>query len=200
MDSSDHSTYRDSLYQDRDGSLTADQKSRLQQHLSSCPECQTEEAQLDALEGLLTRSRLSVAADFRDGVLAALPPAGWEARHPRTWSFPAAVFLLFGGIATAIFGSGGSHVGRSPSGVSALVAVAEMFHATMLAGAGLLAASWKGLGMVVASMLSSSTSLGAFGVFVLCLNLLLLSLIKKRRPAAPGIGSRLSSRGSESGV
>ncbi|HEY0782143.1 MAG TPA: zf-HC2 domain-containing protein, partial [Thermoanaerobaculia bacterium] len=116
MDSLDHATYRDWLYQDRDGSLTPDQESRLEQHLAACSECRAEAAQLDALDHLLTRNRLPVAADFRERVVQALPPAGWEARHPRTWSFPAAVFVLMGGIAAALFGTGGSHLGRTPSG------------------------------------------------------------------------------------
>jgi hypothetical protein len=59
-----------------------------------------------------------------------------------------------------------------------------MLQASILAGAGLLGASWKGLGLVVDHVISSPASLGAFGFLVLCLNLLLISLIRRRRPAA----------------
>jgi hypothetical protein len=52
-----------------------------------------------------------------------------------------------------------------------------------LAGAGLLGASWTGLGLVLDKVISSPVSLGAFGLLVLCLNLLLVSLIRRRRPA-----------------
>ena len=45
------------------------------------------------------------------------------------------------------------------------------------------AATWKGLGLVFAEMLASPMSLGVFGVLVLCLNLLLVSLVRRRRPA-----------------
>ena len=60
-----------------------------------------------------------------------------------------------------------------------------MFQATVLAGSGLLAASWKGFGLVFEEMLASPMSLGMFGVFVLCLNLLLVSMIRRRRATAP---------------
>jgi hypothetical protein len=58
-----------------------------------------------------------------------------------------------------------------------------MFQAALLAGAGLLAASWKGVGLVFQDVISSPVSLGAFGFLVLCLNLLLISMIRRRRPA-----------------
>jgi hypothetical protein len=58
-----------------------------------------------------------------------------------------------------------------------------MLQATLQAGAGLLAASWKGAGLVFAETLSSPMSLGVFAFLVICLNLLLISLVRRRRPA-----------------
>jgi hypothetical protein len=77
--------------------------------------------------------------------------------------------------------------------MSALLAVGSMLQAALLAGAGLLAASWKGIGLVFEEVISSPVSLGAFGFLVLCLNLLLVSLIRRKRPARaaarrPGAG------------
>jgi hypothetical protein len=90
-----------------------------------------------------------------------------------------AMMVLLGVVATAIVGN--STAGGEHAGLGALSAVFGMFQATVLAGAGLLAASWKGFGLVFQEMLSSPVSLGVFGLFVLCLNLLLISMIRRKR-------------------
>ena len=145
----------------------------------------------DALDALLSRSLLPVRPDFRDRVMAALPVVGWEARHPRAWSFPAAVIFLLAGVATALLGSGARPLDPSASsGWGALVAVAGLFRAAVLAGSGLAAASWRGMGMVFDAALSPTT-FWAFALFVLCLNLLLISLLRRRElPAARATWNR----------
>jgi len=183
MDRPDHSIYREWLNLDVDGLLGREERSRLEEHLAACGECQREREELLGLEGLLRRAAVPVRPDFRSAVMASLPAAGWEARSPRTWRFPAAVFVLLGALAAAVIVAGPVAV---PSGLSALLAVGGMLRAAALAGAGLLAASWKGIGLIVADVISSPMSLGAFGFLVLCLNLLLVSLIRKRRPAQAG--------------
>jgi hypothetical protein len=70
-----------------------------------------------------------------------------------------------------------------------------MFRASAVAGAGLIAASWKGLGMAFAAALSSPVSIGVFGVFVLCLNLLLVSLLRRRRAVSSGALGAMRSGG-----
>lgn len=178
----DHNTYREWLNLDVDGVLPREHRAALDEHLAGCAECQAEREDLLALETLFHKASVPVRPDLRGQVLAALPSAGWESRSPRTWAFPAAVFALFAGLATFALGgnwNGGSH----SSLLSALAAVAGMFRASAVAGAGLIAASWKGLGMAFAAALASPVSLGAFGLFVLCLNLLLISLLRRRRPA-----------------
>ena len=179
MNRPDHSTYRDWLNLDVDGLLAGEEKNRLEEHLAACAECRREHQELTALESLIRGSALAVRPDFRGAVMSSLPAAGWEARAPRTWRFPAAVFVLLG-LAAALLVTGSA---SAPSGLTALLAVGGMFRAAALAGAGLLAASWKGIGLVVEEVISSPVSLGAFGFLVLCLNLLLISLIRRRRPA-----------------
>lgn len=181
MNRPDHSTYREWLNLDADGLLAGEERTLLNEHLASCAGCRREREELAALEGLLRSSAVAVRPDFKETVMASLQPAGWEARSPRTWRFPAAVFVLLGGLAAALMVAGSA---AEPSGVSALLAVGSMFQAALLAGAGLLAASWKGVGLVFQEVISSPASLGAFGFLVLCLNLLLISLIRRRRPAA----------------
>lgn len=177
----DHSTYREWLNLDVDGELPAAQRAELDEHLATCPECRSEREEMLAFERLLASNRVAVRPDFRDQVLASLPAAGWESRAPRTWSFPAAVVVLLAGIAAALLGS--ARVSSSSSVLSTLSAVGGMLQATLQAGAGLLAASWKGAGMVFAETLSSPMSLGVFAFLVICLNLLLISLVRRRRPA-----------------
>lgn len=180
MNRPDHDTFREWLNLDADGTLTPAERARLDQHLAGCEECRREREELLACERLLQRSAVPVRQGFADAVMAALPPAGWEARSPRTWRFPlavAAMLMLIAGLLVA-----GSSV--APSGLAAVSAVAGMFRAATLAGAGLLGASWKGIGIVVEDVISSPMSLGAFGFLVLCLNLLLVSLVRRRRPSA----------------
>jgi len=179
MNRPDHNTYREWLHLDADGELPRDQKARLETHLAACAECRREREELAVLDGLLERSRIPVRPDFRSSVVAALPATGWESRHPRNWRFPAAVLVLLGGLAAA-FGISGSP-GKTPSALEALFAVGGMFRAAALAGA--LNASWKGLTMVFGEMLDSPVNVGVFGIFVLCLNLLLISLLRRRKPA-----------------
>lgn len=193
MNRPDHTTYREWLNLDADGMLSHEERTRLESHLATCPECRRERGELAALDGLLRESRIAVRPDFRASVMSSLPAAGWEVRSARAWRFPVAAFVLLAGIAAALL-SAGSIAGAETSALGTLAAVAELVWATVLAGAGLLKASWKGIGIVVEDVLSSPLSLGVFGVFVLCLNLLLVSLLRRKRPAelpaARGEGGR----------
>lgn len=192
----DHNTYREWLNLDVDGLLPAHQSTELAQHLASCAECRAEREDLLALEGLLQKNRLPVRPDFKDTVLSSLPTTGWENRHPKTWSFPAAVFLLLAGIAAMLFGSAQlGTAGSGGSGIAALLAVAEMLGATVLAGAGLMAATWKGLGLAFEEVIASPMSLGVLAVLVVSLNLVLFTLLRRRRSAPAGAVERSGRRG-----
>jgi anti-sigma factor RsiW len=180
MNRPDHDTFREWLHREAEGDLSPERRDRLERHLADCPECQAERRDLAHLGAVLSRGRLPVRADFRQSVLAALPATGWEARHPRTWSFPGSVALLFGVIAAALFGLRSGQPSGSPV-LGAVSALAGFFRATLVAGLGLVHASWKGWGMVFGELFTSWSTLAAFGVLVICLNLLLLSLV--RRPA-----------------
>ncbi|HEX3556802.1 MAG TPA: zf-HC2 domain-containing protein [Thermoanaerobaculia bacterium] len=193
MNRPDHSTFREWLNLDADGMLAPEERARLEEHLAGCEECRREREELIAFEKLLERSALPVRSGFADAVMAALPAAGWEARSPRTWRFPlavAAMLMLVAGLMMAGSTSGAS----APSGLAALDAVGGMLRAATLAGAGLLGASWKGIGLIVEDVIASPVSLGAFGFLVLCLNLLLVSLVRRRRPSAAPEASAASAR------
>jgi anti-sigma factor RsiW len=187
MDRPDHSTFREWLEMEADGTLLPEQRTPLERHLAACPDCRAEREDLAALNRLLRRQSLAVQPDFRDNVMAALPDTGWEGRHPRTWRFPAAVVLLLGGIAAFLLGSNASDLGTGSSGLEALGAVAGMFGAALQAGAGLLYAAGSGAHLIAGEIFSSPISLGAFGFLVVCLNLLLFSLLRRKRAAGSGV-------------
>ncbi len=181
MKKPDHDTFREWLHLEAEGDLSPERRERLEGHLAECPECLAEERDLAHLKEVLTRGRLPVRAEFRQSVLAALPAAGWEGRHPQTWRFPGSVALLLGLIAATLFGVGSGHRDGSPV-FGAVSALGGFFRATLVAGLGVVQASSKGWGMVFSELFDSWSTLAAFAVLVICLNLLLLSLLK-RRPA-----------------
>jgi anti-sigma factor RsiW len=178
MNRPDHDTFREWLNLEADGALAPERRAPLEEHLAVCAECRAERDALLALAALLDGHRAAVRPELRARVMASLPPVGWESRSPRTWAFPAAVFALLAGISLFAVG-GGSH----SSVFSALEAFTGLLSATAVAGAGLIAASWKGLGLAFGELFSSTMSMVVFGVFVLCLNLVLFSLLRRRRPA-----------------
>ena len=192
MNRPDHSTFREWLNLDADGRLAPEERARLTEHLASCEECRQEQEELIAFQRLFESSALPVKSGFADSVMSALPHAGWEGRSPRTWQFPLAVAAML--IVVAGFLVTGSSAGAAPAGLAALDALGGMMRAAALAGAGLLGASWKGVGLIVEDIISSPVSLGAFGFLVLCLNLLLVSLVRRRRPSATATATALRGR------
>lgn len=178
----DHGIYREWLNLEAERDLGPDERARLDEHLAFCPECRREREELQALDSLLKSVAIPVRSDFQTAVMSALPTAGWEARAPRAWRFTALVILMLGSLAAALM-IAGPGAGPAPSGLGALFAVGGMLRAAVVAGAGLLGASWKGAGLILDRLITSPASLGAFGFLVLCLNLFLVSLIRRRKPA-----------------
>ena len=178
-DRPDHPLFRELLNLELDGCLTDGQQARLATHLASCPECAAERHQLRAVAGLLQPSALVVQPDFKQRVMASLPAAGWESRHPRTWRFPAAAFaaLLIAG--ASLLGAGSARHGGVGSVYGVLAALGGLLRAAVVAGVGVTTASWRWSEMFVEQLLASPMSLTMFGVFVVCLNLVLFSLIRR---------------------
>ncbi len=183
----DHNVYLEWLYLEADGGLAGSDRALLQRHLLSCAECRREREQLPALFDLLSSGRVEVREDFADRVMSSLPPAGWEARHPRTWTAAAAVLAVLIGLSALLVGLSGGEL----EGVGAVVAIAELFRSTITAGSGLLAASWHGLGMAIGEVVvGSPVQTGVFALFVLGVNVLFVRLLMRswRRPVAERLG------------
>lgn len=198
----DHTLYRELLNLELDGCLNVEQRARLAAHLAACPECLAERDQLRAVTGLLERSALAVQPDFKQRVMASLPAAGWESRHPRTWSFPVAALVVLLAAGAGLLGAGSARPGGASSAYGVLAALGGLLRAALVAGVGVTAASWRWSEMFVEQLLASPMSLTMFGVFVVCLNLVLVSLIRRgtgrhgssAAAAAPGAGPGAAAR------
>lgn len=178
-----HEVYEEWVEMEADGLLTPERRARLDAHAAECARCRDERRALARLGALLRETEVAVEPGFRERVVKRLPAAGWEGRHPRTWRLPFAVFALLGGLAAALVGSSSAQLGPEVSLIAALAALGEMARAALLAGAGLLGASWKGVGLAMSELLDSPLDVAALGFLVLCLDLLLISLLRRRRPA-----------------
>ncbi len=175
-----HDQLRDWLQMQFDGELEGGRRADLDAHVAICAECAAERVALDRLGRTLLEGQLKVRPDFRSAVMAALPSAGWEARSARSWAWPAAMVVGFAVAAAAVLG-GGEAAARGPV-LGALEALFDLALTATQTGAGLLAASWQGVGLAVHELFGGSPlRLGVFGLGVLCLNLLFFRLL--RRPA-----------------
>jgi anti-sigma factor RsiW len=181
----DHETYREWLHLECDGELPSADRSRLRQHLDSCAECRAESQELVAFDKLLTESRIPVHRSFHDDVMSELPTAGWESSHPRSWVAALVVAALLGISGAALLGTSAARLEPAAPFVAAIVAVVDLFQSTALAGAGLLTASWTGLGLAFQELLAGSIwNLLAVGLLVFGVDFLLIRmLLRSNRPA-----------------
>ncbi len=190
----DHNQYLEWLYLEADGELAAAERAQLQHHLLSCAECRREQEELPALFDLLSSDEIEVREGFTDEVMSSLPAAGWEARHPRAWVAAAALLVALVGISTLLV----TLSGAEPQGLGALVAIGELFGSAVTAGAGLLTASWQGLGMAAGEVVGGSVAQTiAFTLFVLGVNVLFVRLLLRswKREAATERVGKSSKRG-----
>jgi|CXWL01.1.fsa_nt_gi hypothetical protein len=173
------------LDRDVEGDLEPSQRARLAALSATTPELAVERAQLERLRSLLAAGQISVEPTFSLRVMAGLPAAGWEARHPRFWLGPAFLAALLAAAAATFVGVSSARLEPGVPFVAAFGAVLALLGKSLLAGAGLLGASWRGVGMTVGRFLSASpANLAAATVAVVCLDLLLVQLLRGRKTAA----------------
>jgi anti-sigma factor RsiW len=181
----DHERYREWLDLALDSGLDEAEQRRLEGHLADCSECRQEATALRAFRARLEDSVMPVRAGFAHEVMAALEPAPWEARTLRAWRLPFVLLLVLGGSAAALFGGAAAGLDPGARTLGAFLALADLFGAALIAGGGLAAASWRGLGLGVGQWLSASPlNLVAAAVLVTGLNFLLYRLVRRTaRPA-----------------
>ena len=187
----DHETYREWLHLECDGELPSADRSLLRQHLDSCADCRAESQELVALDKLLTESRIPVHRRFHAEVMSALPSAGWESSHPRSWVAALIVAALLGITGAALLGTSAARLEPAAPFVGAIIAVVDLFRSTAVAGAGLLTASWKGLGLAFQELLAGSVwNRLAGGLLVFGLDFLLIRLLLRRNRTAEAAARR----------
>ena len=153
-----------------------------------------ERRRLERLHAGLAAARVAARPGFAEEVMAALPaePAwarnawardswarGAGARVVGGWRAAVAALAVLVVAASALLGLGSESVGRSVPALGALAAVGEFAAAALLSGAGLLSASWRGVGLALGEALDLPAQV-VFGLGVLALNALLFLLLRRR--------------------
>lgn len=192
-----HSDLQEWLYLETDGGLGARERRELAQHLTECTECRREKQELERLHVLLGESVVEIDERFSREIMERLPEAAWEARTMGGWRIAVVVFLLLAATAGLLSFGGDRLAAEIPLAGTAL-ALFGLFQSALLAGAGLLAASWTGLGMALDRVFESSRmAFVAFGLLVLGLDVLFVRLLLRYR--ASGVADDHSGgRGSDS--
>lgn len=189
-----HTKFKEWLYLEADGALEVREGRQLAAHLAGCSECRSEQRAVARLETVLRESVVPVDEGFTREVMLRLPEAGWEARSFSGWRTALVVAVLLGA-AAAFLSVGGERLATDLPLAGAAIALLGLFKSALLAGGGLLAASWTGIGLALDRLFEGSrVAFAVFGVLVLGLDLLFLRLLLRYRSreapsaASPGPG------------
>ena len=184
----DEAAVREWVDLDLDGGLDpgAGEKSALEDSLAEHPELRAERRQLEVLHEMLAESRIAVRPDFAAAVVSDLPVASWErslqSNRAPAWLLPLAMLVTLAVGAAAMLAFGGA--GASHPALGTLGVVWDFVATTTLAGAGLLFATWRGVGLGVEQWVAESgLNMMALAAAVFFLDLLFLSLMRRRRTA-----------------
>ena len=184
-------TMNEWLFLEPDGELSHEQLTELDAWSAGSPEIAATRRQLERLDALLAGSKIDVRDGFQQQLIASLPPAGWHARHPRSWWVAALVLAVLGGSSALLMGLSAAQLEPASPFVAAMAAVGEMLTSSIAAGAGLIGASWHGIGLVFGEWLGQSMpNTVSFVVAVVGVSLLLSRRLRRRaRPAVVSAGS-----------
>lgn len=170
---------REALDLELDGALSEPVRAARLAELASDPELERDRRDLVVVHAALAASVVAPRPGFAAEVMRALPPAPWEARAVSAWRWPFVLLLALGGAAAALFGGAAAELEPVAPGFSAFATLAKLFSTAALAGAGLAGATWKGLGVGLATWLvESKLHLLAAAILVAGLNLLLFRLLR----------------------
>ena len=178
-----HDTYRGWLELELDGRLGDRDRATLDAHTVECAACAEERRVLARLGETLAAARVAVRPDFRSAGHGGAARRGLGSARPARLAAARGAGRAPGrrrrraprfrrGAARAAPGDGRRGAGAWSSSLGA----------ALEAGAGLLGASWRGVGLGLASLLSDSPLVwGVLAFGVLCLNLLFFRLLRRRR-------------------
>lgn len=185
-DQEQHEQYREWLALEGGEIGDFDQR-RLDAHVAACEECAAERVAFRRIDTLLDEERVAVRQGFRNDVLRSLPAPGWESRVPRFWRLPVAAILLLGAAAGLFLGLHSAQASNGAPLAGAFGAVLDAVATGALAGAGMLWASWRGIGMVLDSAVSPGVT-GVLLLLVVCIDVLLVTLVVRRGRSGSGGG------------
>ena len=182
----EHTVWLESLDLHLEGELSAAHRGALEKEIAASAELRRERDLLTSLHTALTESRIPVRESFCDQVMASLPSAAWQAQGARSWAVALTLTLALAASAMLVLGGGALTGLAEGAAVGTGVALVDFLAKTTLAGAGLLAASWRGVGFALEELMAESgLQLAGLAVLVVFVNLLFLSLL--RRPAAAAV-------------
>jgi anti-sigma factor RsiW len=153
--------------------LEAAEAASVARHLEGCDACraelEVERHLVEAMASLSVRSRPDFAAGVMAAVAASAEPA-WARPRMSAWAWPAAVLAAFAAAAAWIA------VNLSATPVGGIVGtLSGMAKASLIAGAGLLGASWRGVSLTVRdafsgepaslALLAVTTALAVVGLY-----------------------------------
>jgi hypothetical protein len=161
------------------GRLEEKDQRALERSLAADPQLVAEQRRLLSLQGALTDDHIAVRPDFHARVMADLGKPAWQ--HAREgWRFALAALLVCS-LGAAFLLRGFENHALAGTGL----AILDFLSSSLLAGSGMLWASWQGLGFGLEKLIAdSSASLAAFATFVVFLDLLFVSMWRRSRKAA----------------
>ena len=180
----DSATWKRWVDLDLEGELPVEDKARLAE-IAETDRVLAERRALESLHRIIDDDQIAVRPGFAARVMAALPRTWWEQQRSSAglpvWALPLAMTLILALGAAALLG-GAEELGRF-TGIG--LAVVDFMQVTFLAGAGMLFATWRGVGFGLEQLIADSgMNLVAMVAGVVCLNLLFFSLLRRRQPAA----------------
>ena len=169
-----------------DGMLSESEVVRLEAALKQHPEMRAERHDIARLHEDLA-VRVEVDDAFTERVMGSLPRASWERAGRQGWGVAVAASAILALASALLFALAGPQANSAGGpGVGLIAAVAQFLQASVLTGAGLLGASWKGLGLALQQALEASPfTMALFAVGIICLNVLFFRLLRRasRLPA-----------------
>jgi hypothetical protein len=167
-----------------DGCLGEAERAELKAAMAVDPELRRVQQELQGLHQALASDRIEVAPGFLERVMAALPAAPWRRSSRRSWGLAAAAVAVLTLGSSLLVGLSGGATSAGPV-LGIFGAIGKMLQASVVTGAGLLGASWLGVGLALGEVLTvSPVTMVAFGVVVLGVNLLFFRLLRRRVGAA----------------
>ena len=180
----DSATWRRWLDLDLEGELPEQDQARLAEIARTDERVAAERRALESLHRMIKDDQIAVRPGFTARVMSALPRAWWEERGSAglpVWALPLAMTLILAlGGATLLVGA--EETGRF-TGIG--LAVIDFMQVTFLAGAGMLFATWRGIGFGLEQLIADSgMNLLAMIGAVVFLNLLFFSLLRRPSPVS----------------